>query len=251
MRKNLEDSERGDEDRQRHRKLLNVEWWCRLGLSDLVKRSWKEVFKKATKSWVVWWWIGSKFQSKDLLTPSSYAGSGQQQARHWQQQSLCRLCRSIVEHPATSCWEGWRQEKDTGATLQELIPTVSLPFSHPLSLLLFLALLTCSSWASKCQETSSALGSLSCKLVGDTADLSTAAPQACPGVYSSPIIPTLSFLETKLWDEWSCHVFQVGHFSAAPLVKCLWPLTCSCVNALCLQLSHQSHALRPDPCLGL
>lgn len=139
-------------------KLLNVEWWCRLGLSDLVKRSWKEVFKKAIKSWVVWWWIGSKFQSKDLLTPSSYAGSGQQQARHWQQQSLCRLCRSIVEHPATSCWEGWRQEEDTGATLQELIPTVSLPFSHPLSLLLFLALLTCSSWASKCQETSSALG---------------------------------------------------------------------------------------------
>lgn len=186
-------------------------------------------------------------QDRDHLASSSYAGSGQQQATHWQVQGLCRMCRPVVERPATSCWEGWRQARGSGAALQELIP-----HCLPLSLLLFLALLRCSSWASKCQESTSALGMPELQAGGRPGQIWVQQLHRLVQEYAWPLPSPLchswrqnfGMNDPAICSRW---VTSLLH----PYVRCLWPLTRSCVNALYLLFSHQSYALRPDPCLGL
>lgn len=189
------------------------------------------------------------FQSKDHLTSSSYAGSGEEQATHWQDQGLCRLCRSMKECPATSCWESWRLAKGSGATLQELISTVSLPFSLSPC---FLPSLHVPLEPVNIKRPLLPWGMPELQTGGTPRQIWVQQLHRLVQVYACPLPSPLhhswrqnfGMNDPVICSRWVTSLLHL-------YVKCLWPLTCSCANALCLQLSHQSYALRPDPCLGL
>lgn len=149
-----------------------------------------------------------------------------------------------MEGLATSCCEGWRQAKSGGAALLDLIPLslccCFLPSPHvpvePVNVKRPLLPWEC----------------LSYKLMED---LGRSEYSNSTGLSRGVLVP-YHLHSVILGDKtlgWMILPSVPGGslLCCTPNVKCLWPLTCSCVNALCLQLSHQSYALRPEPCLGL